>query len=406
MRTPLTVKPTEPQTGGLEQHGSSSSAPPTPQRFISIENGQQEVQPDIQLGRTWRKLPANLSQRDRLQRPYGNHQRLESHQEVQIPGETNRSAANSHHSSQSQEGSRRIQGYKAKNKTIFSHRKRDSDAMIQKLFDLVKEVHKNQNDSLWLQRSQYAEQTQNLFAELEASHERMKKLTASMDKIVKALEEGHAQLRKASEKTNKRLNLVFGEQHHSKRDKDCLDQDINKLFNIYHNLKPQPQVHVMDNPYQQDDIKPESMLMNKARSLSQYQDGDNMSYSEKEGLKQLPEASSWPKFSGTGEYDHMELIDYIDGLFIDLPSIPDYWITARLDTEFKGHSSIWYTEIKDIHGRRNWAWWRSQIIQIQAMVLGYGKGPCHLSMKNTLWTKIHMSGVLESLKDLKPLIPR
>ncbi|MBW0563068.1 hypothetical protein O181_102783, partial [Austropuccinia psidii MF-1] len=65
-----------------------------------------------------------------------------------------------------------------------------------------------------------------------------------------------------------------------------------------------------------------------------------MSYSEKEALKQLPEASSWSKFSGTGEYDHMELMDYIDGLFIDVQSIPDYWITARLNTEFKGHAII------------------------------------------------------------------
>ncbi|MBW0553451.1 hypothetical protein O181_093166 [Austropuccinia psidii MF-1] len=59
----------------------------------------------------------------------------------------------------------------------------------------------------------------------------------------------------------------------------------------------------------------------------------------------------------------MELIDYIDGLFIDVPSIPDYWITARLNTAFKGHASIWYTEMKEIHGRRNWSWWKSQIIQ-------------------------------------------
>ncbi|MBW0520056.1 hypothetical protein O181_059771 [Austropuccinia psidii MF-1] len=106
-------------------------------------------------------------------------------------------------------------------------------------------------------------------------------------------------------------------------------------------MKPQPQGHVLDNPYQ-----PDAMLMSKARSPSQYQDGDGMSYSEKEALKQLPGASSWPKFSGKGEYDHMELIDYIDGLFIDAPSIPDYWISARLNSAFKGHASIWYTEMK------------------------------------------------------------
>ncbi|MBW0577038.1 hypothetical protein O181_116753 [Austropuccinia psidii MF-1] len=76
----------EPQTRGLERNGSSSSAPPTPQRFISMEHGQQEVQPGIPLGRTWRKLPEDLSERDRIQRPYGNHQRLESYQAVQTPG--------------------------------------------------------------------------------------------------------------------------------------------------------------------------------------------------------------------------------------------------------------------------------------------------------------------------------
>ncbi|MBW0557130.1 hypothetical protein O181_096845 [Austropuccinia psidii MF-1] len=88
-----------------------------------------------------------------------------------------------------------------------------------------------------------------------------------------------------------------------------------------------------------------------------------MSYSDREALKQFPEASSWSRFSGTGEFNCMELIYYIDGLLIDAPSIPDYWITARLNTAFKGHASIWYTEMKEIHGRRNWPWWNSQVMQ-------------------------------------------
>ncbi|MBW0562824.1 hypothetical protein O181_102539 [Austropuccinia psidii MF-1] len=113
-------------------------------------------------------------------------------------------------------------------------------------------------------------------------------------------------------------------------------------------MKPQPQGHVMDNSYH-----PDAMLGNKERSPSQYQYGHNMSYYKMEAMKQLPEASSWPKFSGTGEYDHIDLIGYIDGLLIDVPSIPDYWITARLNTAFEGHASIWYTEMKEIHDRRN-----------------------------------------------------
>ncbi|MBW0537843.1 hypothetical protein O181_077558 [Austropuccinia psidii MF-1] len=139
-----------------------------------MEHGQQEVQPGIPLGRTWSKFPEDLSQRTRLQRPYGNHQRFESHQAVQTPVEeqltktgnnqipsgsqgvdqtsspvashhsgTNRSVAKSHHSSQSQEVSGGRQGHKGKNKTIFNQRKRDSEPMIQKMLDLVKELHKN-----------------------------------------------------------------------------------------------------------------------------------------------------------------------------------------------------------------------------------------------------------------------
>ncbi|MBW0481666.1 hypothetical protein O181_021381 [Austropuccinia psidii MF-1] len=96
----------------------------------------------------------------------------------------------------------------------------------------------------------------------------------------------------------------------------------------------------MDSPYQPDGIEPNAMFMKKAISPLKYQDRDNMSYSEKEALKLLPEASSLPKLSGTGEYDHTALIDYIDGLFIDVPRIPDYLITARLNTSFKGHASI------------------------------------------------------------------
>ncbi|MBW0486003.1 hypothetical protein O181_025718 [Austropuccinia psidii MF-1] len=148
---------------------------------------------------------------------------------------------------------------------------------------------------------------------------------------------------------------------------------------------PQTQGHVMDIPYHQEGIKPDAILSNKARSLSQYQDGYNMSHSGKEAFKQCPEASSWPKFSGIGEYDHMEILDYIDGLFIDVPSTKDYWITARLHTAVKGHASIWYTEMKDINGK-------------------YGRRPWHLKMTSTLLKEIHISGVSENLKDLKPLI--
>ncbi|MBW0486150.1 hypothetical protein O181_025865 [Austropuccinia psidii MF-1] len=117
-------------------------------------------------------------------------------------------------------------------------------------------------------------------------------------------------------------------------------------------MKPQPQGHILDDPYHQEDIKPDVLLVNKARSPSQYQDVDNMSYSEKEAIRNLPEASSWAEFSGTGEYDHMEPIAHIDGLLIDVLSIQDYCITAISIKALKGHASIWYTEMKELYGRR------------------------------------------------------
>ncbi|MBW0538311.1 hypothetical protein O181_078026, partial [Austropuccinia psidii MF-1] len=428
----------EPQTRGLERYGSSSSAPSTPQKFLSIEHGQQEVQPGIPLGRKWSNFPG-----DRLQRPYGNHQRLEYHQEVQTPGgegkqdkeesshypsykrmaDPDRAYSDSFRLTRSRpnqlssgfepfrnqqisgqespfftisggfQEKTRIEGQKQDHlwqeeeivrpndpeAVVFGERSAQEPEVVvnnskisspiyrtmtptQNEHNVVTPESNLNSDALWLQMSQYAEQTQKQRSEAEASHERMKILTASMDKIFKNLH-GHAQLCRALEETSKTLNLVFEGQHHRKRDRDHLDQDINQLFNICHNMKPQPQGHVMDNPYHQDDIKPDATLMNKARSPSQYQDGDNMSYSQKEALKQLPESSSWPKFSGTGEYDHMKLIDYIDGLFIDVPSIPYYLSTSRLNTEFKGHASIFYTEMKVIHGRRNWPWWKSQMSQ-------------------------------------------
>ncbi|MBW0558224.1 hypothetical protein O181_097939 [Austropuccinia psidii MF-1] len=57
---------------------------------------------------------------------------------------TNRSVAKGHHSSQYQVVSRGRQGYKGKDMTSFSQRQRESDPIIQKLLDLVKEVHKSQ----------------------------------------------------------------------------------------------------------------------------------------------------------------------------------------------------------------------------------------------------------------------
>ncbi|MBW0511562.1 hypothetical protein O181_051277 [Austropuccinia psidii MF-1] len=252
----------KPQTRGLEGYGSSSLAPPTAQRPFSTEHGQQEVQPGNPLGRTWRKFLEDLSQRYRIQRPYGNHQRrtTDPDREYSVSFRLTRSRPNQISSGFTPFRKQQISGQESpffkipgsfQEKTRIQGKKQDhlqpkEERVISKEPKAVgfgerstqePEVALNNSrissfinvnitptqiehnvvtpesninsDALWLQMSQYAEKTQKQFSKLEASHEGMKKLTVSMDKIVKIIQEGHAKLSKASEKTNKRLNLVF-----------------------------------------------------------------------------------------------------------------------------------------------------------------------------------------------------
>ncbi|MBW0576210.1 hypothetical protein O181_115925 [Austropuccinia psidii MF-1] len=57
-----------------------------PQRFLTMENGKQEVQHSLTLGRAWRRLPEDMSQRGTFKRTYGNHQRVELTHAVQNLG--------------------------------------------------------------------------------------------------------------------------------------------------------------------------------------------------------------------------------------------------------------------------------------------------------------------------------
>ncbi|MBW0504030.1 hypothetical protein O181_043745 [Austropuccinia psidii MF-1] len=241
-----------------------------------MENGQQEVQHSIPLSRAWKNLPEDISQRDRIQIPFGNHQRLEPHQEVQTPGEKgNQDRPNQLSSGFTPFRNQQISGQESPFFTIpgsFQEKTRiqgqkqelfqpkaervrpnDPEAVLlgerstqepeivvntsrigsptnrnitptQTEHNVVTPESNLNSYSLWLQLSHLSEQTQKQFSELQEIHERKKELTASRDKTVKTLQEGHAQLSKASEETYKRPNQVFEEQHHCKRDRDFLDK--------------------------------------------------------------------------------------------------------------------------------------------------------------------------------------
>ncbi|MBW0486518.1 hypothetical protein O181_026233 [Austropuccinia psidii MF-1] len=211
----------EPQTRGLERYGSSSSAPKTPQRFISMEHGQQEVQTGIPLGRTWGKFPEDMSQRYRLQRPYDDPDREYSDSFRLTRSKPNQLSSgftpfrNPQVCGQespfftipgSLQEKPRIQGQKqdhlwekeerfrpndpesvgfcersAQEPAVAVHNSRISIHINRNItstqieHNVVKPESNLKHDALWLQMSQYAKKTQKQLAELEASHERMKK---------------------------------------------------------------------------------------------------------------------------------------------------------------------------------------------------------------------------------------
>ncbi|MBW0529996.1 hypothetical protein O181_069711, partial [Austropuccinia psidii MF-1] len=108
--------------------------------------------------------------------------------------------------------------------------------------------------------SQFAIQAQEQLDYFKRLNERLQRTAILQEAKIKAIQESCAQLSKASEETNKRLNGVFEEQNHCKRDRDCLYQEINKFFNVYQSMKPQPQGHALDYPYHQEDIKQDALL--------------------------------------------------------------------------------------------------------------------------------------------------
>ncbi|MBW0546743.1 hypothetical protein O181_086458 [Austropuccinia psidii MF-1] len=177
----------EPQSRGLARYGSSSSAPPTPQRFISMEHGQQEVQPVIRLGRTWSKFQKicvkeidfiDLMEKERIKGQKQDH--LQPEEERVIPTDPE-AVGFGERSAQEPEV--------ALNNSLISSPIYRNITPTQIEHNVVTPENNLNSDALSLQMSQYAETTQKRFSELEASHEMMKILTASMEKMFKTFKQ-------------------------------------------------------------------------------------------------------------------------------------------------------------------------------------------------------------------------
>ncbi|MBW0571626.1 hypothetical protein O181_111341 [Austropuccinia psidii MF-1] len=77
--------------------------------------------------------------------------------------------------------------------------------------------------------------------------------------------------------------------------------------------------------------------------------------------KDIPKLEEWPKFSGEGEYNHIEFIRTIDMLQEDF-HIPDEIIVGKLHSLLTRTAKKWYYKMRMDHGKHDWSWWKSEVI--------------------------------------------
>ncbi|MBW0574135.1 hypothetical protein O181_113850 [Austropuccinia psidii MF-1] len=251
-------------------------------------NGRQGIQTRFPLQRTCRKYLENFPQRDILQRTY-HRQEMEqetTHSDPLRIMRTDRIQERKKIIRQEQyffqKEAERVRSYDPeivgpaarstkKQQTVVNTSNEPSSPMIRN--DISTQMKHNvvipestiSSNNLWSQFSQFVEQTQKKFERLHESISRLQEVCTLQTKTIHTLQEDYIELYKAWEDSKRRLNQVLEEQNHCKRDGEHLDQDIDKLFNFCQKMKPQTQGYVSGNtPYHQEDIKPDSLLVNKA----------------------------------------------------------------------------------------------------------------------------------------------
>jgi hypothetical protein len=74
----------------------------------------------------------------------------------------------------------------------------------------------------------------------------------------------------------------------------------------------------------------------------------------------LPPIKEWTKFSGEGDYDHINFIKYIDHIF---NRAPDDAILKRLPRLFEGVAFDWFISKQATMGQQSWPAWKELIKQ-------------------------------------------
>ena len=79
--------------------------------------------------------------------------------------------------------------------------------------------------------------------------------------------------------------------------------------------------------------------------------------------KLLPPLSDWPKFSGTGEYDHITFIKYLDHI-LNSYGASENIVLIRLPRLFTDVAQDWFVTKQQAIGHQDWATWK-QLIHAQ-----------------------------------------
>ena len=143
-----------------------------------------------------------------------------------------------------------------------------------------------------------------------------------------------------------------------------MEQQIlsDKLDNILLSNKFQPEPSV---PTELPSVKTDQAIIPQPiKSNESVISGNTSLEIEKEVRQQMlasiPKTSEWPTFTGEGEYDHTEFIEWIDTLKSDI-DLHDRIIVSRLNLLLKNSANEWYKGLKKEFGLQNWDWWKNQI---------------------------------------------
>ncbi|MBW0493469.1 hypothetical protein O181_033184 [Austropuccinia psidii MF-1] len=77
--------------------------------------------------------------------------------------------------------------------------------------------------------------------------------------------------------------------------------------------------------------------------------------------KDVAKLEEWATFSGEGKFIHIEFVRTIDMLQEDF-HIPDEIIVGKLHSLFTRTAKKWYYKMRIHHGKRDWSWWKSEMI--------------------------------------------